>query len=319
MPKPTTESDLRDAAEQFEKPKPIGEGEGAFQLWRACGVSRCEEAMRAHLPPSGPDETLIDAMRYAALSGGKRIRALLVLAASDMGERDGEALDQAMAAIEFMHAYSLAHDDLPCMDNDMLRRGLPTCHARYGEANAMLAGDALQTLAFETILKPTPLPAERRLRAAAVLAQASGARGMAMGQAVDLNHVGKGMTLQELGAMHALKTGALIRCAVLLGHYCLKETSETTAKRLGLFGSKLGLAFQIVDDALDATQSSQELGKTAGKDQKDGKPTYATLLGADGAWEKAKQATQEAIQALEGLDNADSLRRLAAAMLRRKR
>ena len=269
-----------------------------FQEWLIEHSARTESALESLLDS---DQTtpkrLHEAMRYAAQGGGKRIRPLVVYAAGSLGGAKAEALDAAAVAIECIHAYSLVHDDLPCMDDDDLRRGRPTVHKTYDEATALLVGDALQTRAFEVLAK-AQCEIDVRLLMISSLAAASGSRGMAGGQAIDLDSVGKKLDLVGLKQMHAMKTGALLSCAVQLGGIAahLNPTQMTCLKN---YSQALGLAFQIVDDVLDATVDSQTLGKTAGKDAANDKPTYVTLMGLDYAQKQAKQLQAEAIASLE--------------------
>jgi len=269
-----------------------------FQEWLREHSARTESALESLLDS---DQTtpkqLHKAMRYAAQGGGKRIRPLLVYAAGSLGDVKVEALDAPAVAVECIHAYSLVHDDLPCMDDDDLRRGRPTVHKAYDEATALLVGDALQTRAFE-ILANAKSEVDVRLLMISSLAAASGSRGMAGGQAIDLDSVGKKLDLAGLKQMHAMKTGALLSCAVQLGGIAahLNPTQMTCLKN---YSQALGLAFQIVDDVLDATVDSQALGKTAGKDAANDKPTYVTLMGLDYAQKQAKQLQAEAIASLE--------------------
>jgi farnesyl diphosphate synthase len=234
-------------------------------------------------------------MRYAALGGGKRMRPLLAYAAGELADADPDVVDGAAAAVEMIHAYSLAHDDLPCMDDDVLRRGKPTCHVAFGEAMALLAGDALQAQAF-AVLVSTGMP--DAARACAVLAQAAGAAGMAGGQAIDLMHVGKAMTLPDLTAMHRMKTGALIHASILLGAMCGRKLAASEEAALDAFTRAAGLAFQVVDDVLDVEGSADSLGKTAGKDAASNKPTYVTLLGLPEAKRRAEALRDDALAAL---------------------
>lgn len=273
-----------------------------FQGWLKTHSARTESALDAWLDSDQTmPQRLHEAMRYAAQGGGKRIRPLLVYAAGTLGDGKDSAnpgaLDSAAVAIECIHAYSLVHDDLPCMDNDDLRRGRPTVHKAYNEATALLVGDALQTRAFE-VLASAPCDADMRLLMISALAAASGSRGMAGGQAIDLDSVGKKLDLAGLKKMHAMKTGALLSCAVELGGIAahLDSTQMTCLKN---YSAALGLAFQIIDDVLDATADSQTLGKTAGKDAASDKPTYVTLMGLDYAQKQAKQLQVEAIASLE--------------------
>ena len=256
--------------------------------------------------------TLHEAMRYSALDGGKRLRPLLVLAAAELGDADAAALEQAMAAIEMVHVYSLVHDDMPPMDNDSLRRGKPTCHVQYDDATALLVGDALQTQAFDVLSRPTGLPAARQLKMVSVLAQASGSLGMAGGQAIDLANVGKAMNQTELEQMHGLKTGALIRAAVALGALSCPELDDAALQRLDQYATKLGLAFQVIDDVLDCEADTATLGKTAGKDADNDKPTYVKLMGLAAARAYAETLVADAVALLEPFgEEALRLRQLA--------
>ncbi|XXQ68099.1 polyprenyl synthetase family protein [Neisseriaceae bacterium B1] len=268
-----------------------------------------------HIAPQG----LHEAMRYSALDGGKRLRPLLVLAAAELGNSVQAACEAAMAALECIHVYSLVHDDMPAMDNDSLRRGKPTCHVQFGEAAALLVGDALQTLAFDLLSTPTDLASARQLKMVNVLARASGSLGMAGGQAIDLANVGKDMTQAELEYMHSLKTGALIRAAVQLGALSCPDLDDKALVQLDIYASKLGLAFQVIDDVLDCEADTATLGKTAGKDEEANKPTYVKLLGLAAAREYAQELVAQAIAALEPFgDKAERLRALAAFVTARK-
>ena len=298
---------------------------------------RTEGALERCLPPATTAPVrLHEAMRYSVLGGGKRMRPLLCHAAGEALGADPQAVDAAACAVELIHAYSLVHDDLPCMDDDVLRRGRPTCHVEYDEATALLVGDALQTLAFQvlaesaapscerrleeppTLATPARCPpqggasrlgaAQRRLAMIALLAQASGSRGMAGGQAIDLAAVGMALTVEELEFMHIHKTGALIRAAVLLGVHC-GAAEATLLDRLGHFANRAGLLFQVVDDILDATGKTATLGKTAGKDAARDKPTYVSMLGLARARELAARLRDEAHAALDAC--AADTRRLA--------
>ena len=258
-------------------------------------------------------------MRYVTLGGGKRLRPLLVLAAAELGAADEAALAQAVAAVECIHVYSLVHDDMPAMDNDSLRRGKPTCHVQYGEAAALLSGDALQTLAFELLSRPTGLPGARQLRMLATLAQASGSLGMAGGQAIDLANVGKAMNQAALEQMHSLKTGALIRAAVALGALSCPDVDDEGLARLDDYARKLGLAFQVIDDVLDCEADTATLGKTAGKDADADKPTYVKLMGLPQARAYAEALVAEAVAALAPFgEKAAHLRGLAEFVTARK-
>ncbi|HXZ95961.1 MAG TPA: farnesyl diphosphate synthase [Burkholderiales bacterium] len=276
--------------------------------------ARAESTLGSVLPPADiAPQRLHQAMRYAVLGGGKRVRPLLAFAAGEAARAEVERVAIAAAAVELIHVYSLVHDDLPCMDNDVLRRGKPTCHVEYDQATALLVGDSLQSLAFQLLAeyRLSDDPA-RQLEMLKLLATASGSRGMAGGQAVDLDSTGKSLTLPELEFMHIHKTGALIRAAVLLGAHCGDNLDNKQMGRLDHFAKYIGLAFQVVDDVLDAEASTATLGKTAGKDADKNKPTYVSLLGVVAARELAEQLKSDALQALEGFDErSNRLRQLA--------
>ena len=271
----------------------------SFTDWMAATQGGTEAALSRLLPARDSiPQRLHDAMRYATLGGGKRVRPLLVFAAGELSDAPPERLAIAACAVELIHVYSLVHDDLPCMDNDVLRRGRPTCHIEFDEATALLVGDSLQTLAFE-LLASHPL-GQHQLEMITLLAQASGSCGMAGGQAIDLAAVGKPLEQAELELMHALKTGALIRAAVLLGALAGPPLSPEERQQLDRFAKRAGLLFQVVDDILDCTANTATLGKTAGKDAAADKPTYVTLLGLDAAREYAQDLRHEALAALSG-------------------
>ena len=272
-----------------------------FQTWMGATQARVEKALAEQLPgPHGIPHRLHEAMRYSALGGGKRIRPLLVFAAGELTTAPEERLIVAAGAVEMIHAYSLVHDDLPCMDDDVLRRGRPTCHVEFDEATALLVGDALQTRAFEILSAPGLAEPARQLEMLHLLAHASGSQGMAGGQAIDLDSVGKALSQPELELMHALKTGALIRAAVLLGALCGEPLQDGAREQLDRFAKRAGLLFQVVDDILDCTASTATLGKTAGKDEAADKPTYVSLLGLEGAKAYAEELRSEALGALAG-------------------
>ena len=282
-----------------------------FAAWMRSMQQRVEQALDARLPPANlAPARLHEAMRYAALGGGKRVRPLLAYAAGELTRAPAARVERVAVAVELIHAYSLVHDDMPCMDDDVLRRGRPTCHVRFDEATAMLAGDALQSEAtlviVEDVLADDPARNAGLLRSFAL---ACGSRGMAGGQAIDLAGVGQVLSLAELERMHSLKTGALIRTAVLLGAGCgeLLDSAEDAA--LARFADAAGLAFQVVDDVLDVEASSAQLGKTAGKDAIQHKPTYVSLLGLAAAKARAAALREEARAALAGF--GDRARRLA--------
>ncbi|MBT8635520.1 polyprenyl synthetase family protein [Polynucleobacter paneuropaeus] len=289
----------------------------SFPEWLASHTQRSEQALDALLDAEATIPTrLHQAMRYAAQGGGKRIRPLLVYAAGELGDASPATLDAAATAIECIHAYSLVHDDLPCMDDDDLRRGRPTVHKAFDEATALLVGDALQTRAFE-ILALADCSAEVRLSMISVLAAASGSRGMAGGQAIDLENVGKKLDLSGLQQMHAMKTGALLSCAVQMGGIA-SHLSQAQMMHLQNYSQKLGLAFQIIDDVLDVTSDSQTLGKTAGKDAAQDKPTYVSLMGLDYARKQAQELQVEAIVSLASFGSkALALKELALLMVNR--
>ncbi len=274
-----------------------------------------ESRLEAALPGADtPPQRLHEAMRYTCTNGGKRIRPLLVYLTGRALGLTAERLDAAACAVELIHAYSLVHDDLPAMDDDDLRRGQPTCHRAYDEATAILVGDALQTLAFEVLTaeRPEAPPPAVRLQLVAELALASGSRGMAGGQALDIAAEGKTLTLAQLETIHRHKTGALIRAAVRMAALCAPELEHSTLQALSHYADCVGLAFQIRDDILDVIADSATLGKPQGSDAARNKMTYTALLGLDGARDKATELYHQALQSLGGLDErADPLRWLA--------
>lgn len=291
-----------------------------FLAWAAARQQHLESVLASLLPSRlHAPQRLHDAMRYAVLGGGKRVRPLLVYAAGELTGANAACADKAAAAVECIHAYSLVHDDMPAMDNDVLRRGKPTVHVEFDEATALLVGDALQSLAFEILAEPglTDHPAIQ-LDMLHLLARAAGSNGMAGGQAVDLEAVGKALELTELEFMHILKTGALIRAAVNLGARCGEPLDPARMSRLDHFAKCIGLAFQVVDDILDAETSTATLGKTAGKDAASNKPTYVSLLGLSRAKQRAEELRIEALAALDGFaDEARRLRELADYIVQR--
>jgi farnesyl diphosphate synthase len=278
-----------------------------WAIWSGERARRVEDVIDGLLPPAEePPQSLHEAMRYAVLGGGKRIRALLAYASGELAQADPAHVDRPAAAVELLHAYSLIHDDLPCMDDDVLRRGKPTCHVAFGEATALLAGDALQGFAFEVLADASLREPHGALRR---LAQAVGSRGMAGGQAVDLASVGHKLDLGALESMHRLKTGALIRAAVRLGADCGRVLTAGERDALDRYASAVGLAFQVVDDVLDVEGTAQTLGKTAGKDAQQGKSTYVTLLGLTAARQRIEALRTEARDALSAFGSV--ARRLA--------
>jgi farnesyl diphosphate synthase len=302
------------------------ESEAARQLdfagWSREVAGQVEAALGDLLPaPRVAPARLHDAMRYSTLGGGKRVRAMLVFAAGEVSRADPARLRVAAAAVEMIHAYSLIHDDLPCMDDDVLRRGKPTCHVEFDEATALLAGDALQSLAFQLLaeyrLSESP---EDQLRMIQLFAVACGSRGMAGGQAIDLDAVGRSLTLPELEFMHIHKTGALIRASVVLGAHCGSPMRVEQMEHLDRYAKCVGLAFQVVDDILDEEGSADRLGKTAGKDREKAKPTYTSLMGLPEAKRFAAELLSDAQQALSSFDAAaDRLRQLADFIVHRDR
>jgi farnesyl diphosphate synthase len=294
--------------------------ESDFQAWMGDIQARIESALGRLLPPAQTAPArLHQAMRYATLEGGKRVRPLLAFAAGEVAGAPPERLELAACAVELIHAYSLVHDDLPCMDNDVLRRGKPTVHVEFDQATALLVGDALQSLAFQ-LLADHRLADEPRaqLEMVKALALAAGSRGMAGGQQIDLQSTGKALSLPELEFMHIHKTGALIRAAVSLGAAC-GQLDPHRKRALDRYGKAMGLAFQVVDDVLDYDGSTGTLGKTAGKDSRQGKPTYVSTLGGPRARELAGELRAEALAALEGLGaSARRLGELADFIVLRK-
>ena len=292
-----------------------------FGAWMGSVQARMETALQRLLAPANvAPARLHEAMRYATLEGGKRVRPLLCFAAGAACGAPPERLEIAAAAVELIHAYSLVHDDLPSMDNDVLRRGKPTVHVEFDEATALLVGDALQSLAFQLLAEHAlaDAPAEQ-LAMVATLAQAAGSRGMAGGQQIDLEATGRALSAAELEAMHIRKTGALIRAAVALGAACGQPLAGAERSGLDRYAKCVGLAFQVVDDVLDAEASTATLGKTAGKDSKQGKATYVSAMGAARARAFADELRRDALAALAPLgERAARLRELADFIVLRK-
>lgn len=283
-----------------------------FEGWARDELAAVEQALENWVPADAP-AGLGEAMRYGVLDGGKRLRPLLVLAACAAVDGDRAAALRAAVAVELIHAYSLVHDDMPCMDDDVMRRGKPTVHVRFGQAQAMLAGDAMQALAFEVLTPDSGLAPALQARLVALLARAAGHAGMAGGQAIDLASIGQRLSESQLRDMHRRKTGALLQASVLMGAACGSAPAGVQTA-LGDYGAAVGLAFQVVDDILDCTQASETLGKTAGKDQEHDKPTYVSLLGLDGARREAEALRRQAHAALakSGLGAAAALLALLA-------
>jgi farnesyl diphosphate synthase len=293
---------------------------GAFDDWMKTVQAGSENDLSGFLPPAtAVPAKLHEAMRYALLGGGKRVRPLLVYAAGALFDADPATLSRAAAAVEMIHAYSLVHDDMPCMDDDALRRGKPTVHVAYDEATALLVGDALQSQAFLVLSEAGGVPPARQVAMLRLLAHASGSAGMCGGQAIDLDSVGVSLTLEQLERMHQLKTGALLRAAVILGALAGKDLDDAELAALDAYARAIGLAFQVVDDVLDATADSATLGKTAGKDAADNKPTYVSILGLEPSRALAQTLRLDAHAALAPFgDKALRLRELADLIVQRK-
>lgn len=288
-----------------------------FDHWVATSLTAFEAVLDGLVPGDAP-AGLGEAMRYAVLGGGKRLRPLLVLASCATVGGNAFAAMRAACAVELIHAYSLVHDDMPCMDDDVLRRGKPTTHVAFGEAQAMLAGDAMQALAFDVLKPDEGIAPALQARLCALLARSAGHDGMAGGQAIDLASVGKPLDECTLRDMHRRKTGVLLQASVMMGAACGPASAQAT-KSLSDYGAALGLAFQVVDDILDVTQDSAVLGKTAGKDQDANKPTYVSVLGLDAARALAQQLRAEARAALaaSGLADTSHLGLLADSVVER--
>lgn len=289
-----------------------------FSAWVAVKQARIERVLNTTLPAASlSPQKLHSAMRYSALEGGKRVRALLCYAAAELCETNTGIADAGACAVELIHAYSLVHDDMPCMDDDDLRRGKPSCHKQFDDATALLVGDTLQSLAFEVLSQPNLCTnASDQLSMLNILAQATGSTGMAGGQAIDLASVGKPLNQAELENMHQLKTGALIQAAALLGGIS-GDVERNSAIRS--YAKNIGLAFQVVDDILDVEADTSTLGKTAGKDADSNKPTYVSILGLVDAKQHAQQLYQNAINVLTPFGNdAIRLRELAGFITQRR-
>jgi farnesyl diphosphate synthase len=290
--------------------------------WRQQRQLRIEHALTTRLPDNRhigetTSKRLVEAMRYSCLNGGKRMRALFVYATGEALGVDLELLDAPASAVEMIHAYSLVHDDMPIMDNDDLRRGKPTCHKKYDDATALLVGDALQSLAFETLCDNSFAPAQQ-CQMVKTLAQQSGVLGMAGGQAIDLESVGETITLDTLQSMHELKTGALIRASVRLGALACAQIDRPALAKLDKYAQCIGLAFQVQDDVLDLIADTDTLGKTQGADLALNKPTYPALMGLAAAQQKAVDLRDEALAQLDGLPfNTPALAALASFVVQR--
>ena len=271
--------------------------------WMQHRQARIEQSLALHLSIDTKElysSKLIEAMHYSTLNGGKRLRAMFVYAAGEVLGADPKLLDYPASAVEMIHAYSLVHDDMPVMDNDDLRRGKPTCHKAYGEATALLTGDALQSLAFETLCKG-PLSSQQQISMIKVLASYSGVKGMAGGQAIDLESVGQGLTVNELQKMHELKTAALIQASLQMGALASQSVTEKILQQFAKYGAYLGLAFQVHDDVLDVTSDTNTLGKTQGADIALDKPTYPALVGLEAAQQKSAELIDKSLAILEEL------------------
>lgn len=267
--------------------------------------NRVEQQLAGIFAARQTDTVLDQAMRYAVMNGGKRLRPVLAYASAEALGKDARCADIAACALELIHSYSLIHDDLPAMDDDDLRRGKPTCHIKFDEASAILAGDALQSLAFELMSSPAAGQSQvHNLQMIAILSRAIGRSGMVLGQSIDFHASGKAMSEQELADMHRLKTGALITASVQLGALSTGVVSEEALEKLTSYARALGLAFQVRDDILDVESDTATLGKQQGKDRELGKTTYPDIFGLDGARARAEALCDEAINALEGFDDA---------------
>jgi farnesyl diphosphate synthase len=293
----------------------------AFTTWVASKQHHIELTLEQCLPDANLAPSLLhSAMRYSALKGGKRIRALLCYAAAELTAYEPNVTDASACAIELIHAYSLVHDDMPCMDDDDMRRGKPSCHKQYDEATALLVGDALQSLAFEVISHSknyahSQLSANQQMKLINLLSKAAGCKGMVGGQAIDLAAVGKVLSQSELETMHKMKTGALIEASIMLGAISAAKSDQEVIQR---FASIIGLAFQVVDDILDVEANSKTLGKTAGKDAESNKPTYVTALGVSAAKQHVQILYNQAIDAIRPLGNkANRLIELAGYIIQR--
>jgi farnesyl diphosphate synthase len=291
-----------------------------FRAWMEDVQARTEAALDRFLPAATEvPAKLHEAMRYTVLGGGKRVRPLLAYAAGELFGAGADALARAACAVEMIHAYSLVHDDMPCMDDDALRRGKPTVHVAYDEATALLVGDALQAQAFEVLAGAADVAPARQVAMLRLLAEAAGSSGMCGGQAIDLDSVGLSLTLEELERMHQLKTGAMLRVSVLLGALAGRDITPQELGALAAYSLAIGLAFQVVDDVLDATADSATLGKTAGKDAAANKPTYVSILGLEPSKALAEQLRRQAHEALASFgEQALRLRELADLIVQRK-
>ena len=291
----------------------------ALNAWVQSMQMRTEDVLDANLPAANIiPARLHEAMRYSVLGGGKRVRALLAYAAGEFCEAEKDKVDLPAAAVELIHAFSLVHDDMPCMDDDELRRGKPSTHKQYGDAMALFVGDAVQSLAFQLISQDHHIRSDQKIQMLHMLAMASGSRGMAGGQAIDLESMGIPLTRAELETMHIHKTGSLIRAAALLGAYSAYRPDEDKVKAVDHFAKSIGLAFQVVDDILDTEADTHTLGKTAGKDAQHNKSTYVTILGLSAAKKLADELHANAMAALSFYGReADLLRHLANFITRR--
>lgn len=297
--------------------------DAALAAFMAQCQERLERSLDAWLPPASTHPAALhEAMRYTVMGGGKRIRPVLVYAGGQAVGASSKSLDRPACAIELIHAYSLIHDDLPAMDDDDLRRGKPSCHRAFGEATAILAGDALQSLAFQVLSNDLVdgISESTRLRMINTLALASGSRGMAGGQAIDLSATGQQLNIAELEDMHIHKTGALIRAGVVLGALCGKTPEQSAIDKLDHYAKCVGLAFQIRDDILDVEGEADTLGKNTGMDKIREKSTYPALIGMHAARQRASELHLEALDSLSGFsDRADPLRRISSYIIERKR
>ncbi len=290
-----------------------------FHEWLSKKQTLIESMLEKNLPESNHESDLNEAIRYSILNGGKRIRSTLVFAIAEIVEVDPIAIEKIVCAIEFLHAYSLVHDDMPCMDNDDLRRGKLSCHKKFGESTALLAGDALQSLSFSCLSCPSlPIKPEKRLEIIHIFSNAIGLKGMAKGQALDIKNTNKKITLNELKTMHQFKTGALINASCLMPLIASENNDTNMLNCIDAYSKSIGLIFQIKDDILDKEANKDVLGKTPGKDEKDNKSTFVSLLGIDESKKLAANYYGSALASIQPLgEKADYLAGIAEFVMTR--
>jgi farnesyl diphosphate synthase len=290
-----------------------------FHEWLSKKQTLIESMLEKNLPESNHESDLNEAIRYSILNGGKRIRSTLVFAIAEIVEVDPIAIEKIVCAIEFLHAYSLVHDDMPCMDNDDLRRGKLSCHKKFGESTALLAGDALQSLSFSCLSCPSlPIRPEKRLEIIHIFSNAIGLKGMAKGQALDIKNTNKKITLNELKTMHQFKTGALINASCLMPLIASENNDTNMLNCIDAYSKSIGLIFQIKDDILDKEANKDVLGKTPGKDEKDNKSTFVSLLGIDESKKLAANYYESALASIQPLgEKADYLAGIAEFVMTR--